>query len=72
MKCRYCEKEIATQGDYDAMQGGEGEHLCWSDFGQPCMDAEDALDIARKRILELEAIIANGGIERPMKPQKEE
>lgn len=59
MKCRYCERELATKADYDAIPEGEGAHLCWSDFAQPCIDAEDALDIARARIAELEAIIAN-------------
>lgn len=59
MKCRYCEKERASQADYDAIPEGAGEHLCWSDFATPCMDAEDALDIARARIAELEAVIAN-------------
>jgi hypothetical protein len=59
MKCRYCEKDMATQADYDTIAEGEGKHLCWSDFSQPCIDAEEALDIARARIAELEAIIAN-------------
>jgi len=59
MRCRYCEKDLATQADYDAIPEGEGKHLCWSGFAQPCIDAEEALDIARARIAELEAIIAN-------------
>lgn len=37
MNCRYCEKQLATQADYDAIPENEGEHLCWSDFGQPCI-----------------------------------
>jgi hypothetical protein len=61
MKCRYCEKELASQSDYDNIPEGQGEHLCWSDFGQPCIDAEEALVKARARIAELEAIIANAG-----------
>lgn len=59
MKCRYCEKELATQADYDEIPEGEGEHLCWSSFAQPCIDADEALDIARARIAELEAIVAD-------------
>lgn len=57
MKCKYCQKEIATQADYDATPEGEGQHLCWSKFGEPCMDVEDALDIARARIAQLESAI---------------
>ena len=59
MKCRYCQKELATQADYDAIPEDAGEHLCWSDYGQPCMDAEQALDIARARIAALEAAREN-------------
>jgi hypothetical protein len=55
MRCRYCEKRIATQADYDSTPEGGGVHLCWSDFAQRCIDAEAALDIARARIAELEA-----------------
>lgn len=53
MKWRYWEKEIAAQEDL-TLPEGEGERLCWSDFGVPCnSDAEEALDVARGRITEL-------------------
>ena len=53
MKCKYCERDIATQADYDTMLEGDGEHLCWSDFGERCIDADDALDNARSEIVTL-------------------
>jgi hypothetical protein len=68
MKCRYCEKELATQADYDSIPEGQGEHLCWSDYGQPCIDAEDALVKARARIAELEAI-GEQAVRPPDEPQ---
>jgi hypothetical protein len=50
MKCKYCEKDVATQADYDVIPEGEGDHLCWSDFGERCIEADAALDNARAEI----------------------
>jgi len=50
MKCKYCQKDVATQADYDTIPEGEGDHLCWSDFGERCIDAEEAMDNARAEI----------------------
>jgi hypothetical protein len=35
------------------MPEGAGEHLCWGDFGERCIDADDALDNARAEIATL-------------------
>lgn len=34
--CPRCDKQKATQRDYDHIPEGEGDHLCWAPFGSEC------------------------------------
>lgn len=31
--CLWCQRPIATDADHDKYEGGEGTHLCWSEWG---------------------------------------
>jgi hypothetical protein len=54
VKCKYCEREIADNFDFETIPEGEGDHLCWRTYGEKCVDAETALDNARAKIDALE------------------
>jgi hypothetical protein len=57
MKCKYCQREMATESDYETIPEGEGEHLCWRDYGERCIDADTALDNARAEIATLKRLL---------------
>jgi hypothetical protein len=54
VKCKYCERELADNFDYETIPEGEGEHLCWRTYGEKCVDAETALANARAKIASIE------------------
>ncbi len=39
-RCENCDQPKATPEDYEKFKGGEGEHLCWAEYGTRC-EAED-------------------------------
>jgi hypothetical protein len=64
-RCHRCDRQLATQADYDTLGEGEGEHLCWSEWGSQCepvdwraraQRAEAERDEARGHLAEISAI----------------
>jgi len=50
--CPNCERPQATQRDWDKPDG-EGDHLCWGQDTQACIDATDTVDSLRATITSL-------------------
>lgn len=62
-KCERCDKPVATEADWEATPGGEGEHLCWGFCSPSCvavdwraraLAAETERDAMRAAILDLQ------------------
>lgn len=49
-RCERCDKLRATQADYDTIAEGEGEHLCWAEWGSSCMLHDWRLEALSLRI----------------------
>jgi hypothetical protein len=60
VRCENCDQPKATPEDYEKFKGGEGEHLCWAEYGTKC-EAEDwrarALAAEREREMLLEEVL---------------
>lgn len=56
--CNICGKPLATEDDYRRIQEGEGDHLCWSEYGSPCdVDVYEALAQCRSELATLRAML---------------
>ena len=43
-QCQYCGKPLANYKDFDDIEDGEGEHLCWARFDRCLVGPEGELD----------------------------
>lgn len=61
-RCVNCDRPLANVDEFHSIPGGEGEHLCWSEYGTKC-EPEDW----RERALKAEAELAK--LREPLKLQ---
>ena len=56
-QCQYCGKPLANYKDFDDIEDGEGEHLCWARFDRCLVGPESGAETLRAEVERLTSII---------------
>ena len=56
-QCQYCGKPLANYKDFDDIEDGEGEHLCWARFDRCLVGPEIGAETLRAEVDRLTSII---------------